>query len=961
MKKALVLLLTLSLVLGCFCFSALAADGKATFQVTGVTGSEIKAGDKITVAITVPAAKSPVSSGQIKVFFDKDVLEAKSITAAGIEAFTLSSVTEPQNANNNAWYNASIANQSNVTMTKPVTLTAVFQVKSNAAIGEKTDLIRLETDPGDYYWANEDDEDVEIAGFDGTPSFSATVVKSSISGQLSLTQAGCTYGETLADPAYTKPQGTTKEIVTYSGTLRKGGEYTETATKPTEAGSYTVKVVCEAANATYTDSKNFTIAPLNITGAEVVLDGSLTYNGAEQTQNITSVTKGSVVVPATDYTLAGNAGTDAGNYTLTITAKDASNFTGKVTKAFTIAKKAITPTVEITGTYQYNGKAQNPTYTVKDNGVELAAAEYTAAVANNINAGKGVLTIKVKADSNYTFSDVVKEFDIAKASAQTIGNLPISHKYTLTGEQTKNIAALMTGTPGNMTYAKGAATGDTAIVSAWDVNASGVLSYTLAGGTAGQTVTLPITISSVNYEDTPVNVIITLTEKEGQAELKITGNDTVVYGNTLKLGTTGGSGSGAVTYAVTNSTGEATIDAATGVLTTVKAGTVQVVATKAEDADYAVAISAPLTITIEKAVPTGAPSYTKITQSGKTLADANLAIGTIKPIGGTIAWELADTTEVKANTSYKWVYTPADPVNYETLTGSVKLYATGSSIGGGGSHSGGSSSSGSSKYSVTAEKASNGTISLDVTRAAKGDKVTITVKPDNGYVLDKLSVYDEKGKDITVKSSGSQYTFIMIDGKVTVSATFKKADGETDKDNSGKSPFTDVKENDYFYNAVMWAVEKDITKGTNDTTFGAGANCTRGQMMTFLWRAAGAPEVTATSNPFTDVAGDSYYAKAVLWAVENGITNGMTENTFAPNATVTRGQTAAMLYRFAKASAPEAGNGFVDVAKDAYYYDAVQWAAENGITNGVSDTAFAPGNDCLRSEIVTFLYRYFVK
>ena len=173
-----------------------------------------------------------------------------------------------------------------------------------------------------------------------------------------------------------------------------------------------------------------------------------------------------------------------------------------------------------------------------------------------------------------------------------------------------------------------------------------------------------------------------------------------------------------------------------------------------------------------------------------------------------------------------------------------------------------------------------------------------------------------------------------------------------------KNPFKDVSENDYFYDAVLWAVDKDITSGTSATIFDANKNCTRAEMVTFLWRAAGKPEPTNRMNPFTDVKEDSYYYKAVLWAVENGITKGTSDTTFSPNDTCTRGQTATFLYRYAGSPAVNGRNYFNDVNETDYYYDAVVWAASEGITTGTSATTFSPADFCTRGQIVTFLYRY---
>lgn len=262
-----------------------------------------------------------------------------------------------------------------------------------------------------------------------------------------------------------------------------------------------------------------------------------------------------------------------------------------------------------------------------------------------------------------------------------------------------------------------------------------------------------------------------------------------------------------------------------------------------------------------------------------------------------------------------------------------------------------SSSSGSSRprYDVTTpSKPENGSVTVDPERARSGSRVTVTVTPDSGYKLGELVVTDRDGKKLELTDKGNgQYTFTMPSGKVEVAAEFVK---EVEV-----SPFADVATDAYYYDAVKWAVEKGITNGVSETLFGPDQACTRAQIVTFLWRAAGSPEPKSGSS-FADVAADAYYAKAVAWAVENGITKGTSETTFHPDETCTRAQGVTFLYRaLGKLAAAQAG--FTDVAADSYYADAVNWAAENGVTNGISETLFGPDGSCTRAQIVTFLYR----
>ncbi len=260
-----------------------------------------------------------------------------------------------------------------------------------------------------------------------------------------------------------------------------------------------------------------------------------------------------------------------------------------------------------------------------------------------------------------------------------------------------------------------------------------------------------------------------------------------------------------------------------------------------------------------------------------------------------------------------------------------------------------SGSSSDPTYSVTVDKTENGSVTVSPKSASKGDTVTVTVKPDSGYVLETLTVTDKNGNELTLKDKGDgKYTFTMPAGKVEVKATFME-------DNSVLNFFYDVPNGAYFYEAVKWAVKSGVTNGLSDTMFGPYESCTRAQIVTFLWRAAGSPE-PKTASSFTDVPASAYYAKAVAWAIENGITNGMTETMFAPNATCTRGQSVTFLYRALKGTASGSTN-FTDVKPDAFYADAINWAVANNVTNGTSNTTFSPNADCTRAEIVTFLYR----
>ena len=277
-----------------------------------------------------------------------------------------------------------------------------------------------------------------------------------------------------------------------------------------------------------------------------------------------------------------------------------------------------------------------------------------------------------------------------------------------------------------------------------------------------------------------------------------------------------------------------------------------------------------------------------------------------------------------------------------------------SNNGGNGGNSGGS---GVSTYPVSVTTPKNGKVTVSPSNAAKGAAVTVTVTPDSGYEMDKLTVTDASGKTISTTDKGNgKFTFTMPNGKVSVSATFKQT--TVTPPSTG---FVDVPASAYYADAVKWAVEKGITTGTSATTFSPETSCTRAQMVTFLWRAAGSPAPKATTTAFTDLDKSAYYYDAVLWAVEQGITTGTSATTFSPNATVTRGQTVTFLYRFAGQPAVSGSSSFTDVNSSDYYAAAVQWAKEQGITSGTTDTTFSPTSDCTRGQIVTFLYRQLAK
>ncbi|WP_418723996.1 S-layer homology domain-containing protein [Dysosmobacter sp.] len=342
----------------------------------------------------------------------------------------------------------------------------------------------------------------------------------------------------------------------------------------------------------------------------------------------------------------------------------------------------------------------------------------------------------------------------------------------------------------------------------------------------------------------------------------------------------------------------------------------------------------------DKAPTLGADSYTVSGLVGEEKLTTQPTVKYVGADGSEIAPDMTKTGEVKILAGGA-----AASDNYTIRYEDGKLTVSTRPSGGGGS-------SRPSTHPVQAEvsKDPDGSVSLSKANAAKGDKVTITVKPERHYEVDEVIVRDSKGKQLAVKDNGDgTFTFEMPADKVTVEPTF-----------SWVNPFADVANSAYYVDAVEWMLKREVTQGTTETTFSPNLNCTRAQIVTFLWRAAGSPEPKGTVS-FADVSAGSYYAKAVAWAIENGITGGTGDGLFSPDATCTRAQSAAFLYRAAGSPAVGGSAGFSDVAADAYYAQAVAWTKEHGITDGIGGGLFGSANGCTRAQIAAFLWRLYAE
>ena len=691
-----------------------------------------------------------------------------------------------------------------------------------------------------------------------------------------------------------------------------------------------------------------TNATVNASGATITgkVDGDDLTVSVAAGSTFDSADAGSRTVTLGTLTLDG---TSAGNYTLATSGNQAT-----ATANITVRDLTVKPN---SGQRKSYGTTPDPVLAYTSTGTvtgETAAFDGALSREAGEDVGqyditKGSLELKdsgtFKATNyNLVLDTAVVTFEITKGTYG--GSAP-----TKTVNILKNYAGVQTGTltaadffttvPAEAKITVLPSPGTVTIMSSVAVDASGNLTYRSKPNIAATAdENCAVTISSKNYTDIIATLTFKLVDKTDVNAQITFPNGTLTYngaGQKYEKATISTTAAGTPVWTYTYATADATasLDSA-GLPKT--AGTYTVTAKYEDDTHIG---TKPATLTVSKATPTGAPTCTKITTSGKTLADAPLAIGTIAPAGGTLAWDMAANTVVAANTAYGWTYTPADTANYKALTGSLTPYAVSSGGGGGGG-------SYTPSYTVSVDKTVNGTITVSPKSASKGDTVTITVKPDKGYELDTLKVLDKNGDKVKLTEKNGKYTFTMPAGKVTVKGSFVEEAPE--------QIFTDVPVDAYFYEAVKWAAEKGITGGVGNGLFAPNQPCTRAQIVTFLWRAAGSPTPKNMSS-FADVPADAFYAKAVAWAVENGITGGTGDGKFSPDATCTRAQAVTFLYRASGAPAVSGNAAFSDVAANAYYAAAVKWAEKNGITGGIGGGLFGSDNNCTRAQIVTFLYR----
>ena len=597
--------------------------------------------------------------------------------------------------------------------------------------------------------------------------------------------------------------------------------------------------------------------------------------------------------------------------------------------------------------------------TVNNDGHGIASADKTSAVAGE------TITLTATPNSGYVFD----KWDDKVPTSLIIGT---DGKFYMPGENVSVKAtfkpAALTGTAsitGDLKYgaeltASPAGTNNTGTLTykwyrsgeATEIATNTTGKYTLVAADIGKTITVKIT-SSVQAGEITGTTTGTIDKADGPAAptaftLTFTLNsDGTTFTATIPAFAGGEYSFDGATYSPTASTKS---DCNPNTSYTGYARIAETSTHKASAPTSSTQTSPKLTVATPTFTPNGASGFTG-TQSvtiSCTTAGAKIYYTTDGTTPTASSTEYTTSLSLSSTTTVKAIAVNAGMNDSAIATATFTKYS-----GGGGSSSGGGGGSYSPSYSITPGKSENGSITVSPKSARKGDTVTITVTPDKGYELEDLTVLDSKGKELALTEKNGKYSFKMPAGKVEVKATFIKE--------AEISPFDDVSTNAYYYEAVKWAQEKGITGGIGNKLFGPNDPCTRAQIVTFLWRAAGSPAPKNTGTAFGDVKPGSFYEQAVAWAVENGITGGTSDGMFSPDATCTRAQSVTFLYRAAGSPAVSGSAEFGDVATNAYYADAVAWAAKNGITGGIGGGQFGSGNDCTRGQIVTFLYRAYNK
>ncbi len=782
---------------------------------------------------------------------------------------------------------------------------------------------------------------------------------------LDVLQTGCTFGETLPVPTYTEPAGTIRTTKTYTGTTRSGVAY-ESTTAPVDAGTYTVKVVCETATQLYEGTSNsFTIAPKSIDGAEIALGDTLIYNTRSQTQSVSAVTLGSVdVLPFCDVT--GNTATDAGDYTLTVTAKEASNYTGSVQKMYTVSKKSITPTVEGLTAVDYTGsQLTQSAVVVKDGSNTLVASDYDLVYGENINAGvnAGTLTIKARSGGNYIFQDVTVTFTINKVAYP--GATTMTSEAKQGTSRTVDIGSLL---------AEGYDLGPVSVTADADKILDGVptiagtiLTFAFAddGPKSEKTATIQIPVTSTtNYMPYDIVVTVTMIGKPTQSDFKFTeATQSAIYGETLTFPAIGAVAGSEVTYTSEDPT-VAMVDE-TGKVTTLKVGTTTITATTSPTEEYTRTIVS-YTLQVDKATVTVSAKDRSI-YVGDTVPDlTDPKLGTDYIVTGLVGKDILTGT-----VKIKYQMDGEDVIPDSTKTGSYDIVISGVSEPEGGNYN--------------AIILANGTLTVS-TRPYSGEEIssgttTTTEKHEDGSVT--TTVTDRKTGTVTETTKypdGSETVVITEkDGAKTITVIIPtEAVDEAEENNEAvqvQMPNLSPAENTENATPVLVDLSgkdsakikipvEDVTPGTVVVVVKADGTeeivkpsvpVEGGIILTV--KQGETLKVVDNSKHFADVEENTWYADEVKFVAARELFEGTSATEFSPNIAMSRGMLVTVLHRLE--NKPQgAHSSFTDVASNQYYADAIGWAAANDIVRGYGNGTFGPDDPITREQLAVLLWRY---
>ena len=715
------------------------------------------------------------------------------------------------------------------------------------------------------------------------------------------------------------------------------------------AGEYTVKISTiendyyNAVTGLSSDDWKFTIRGAEVSDVTAPAARTLTYNGSAQALvDAGSAVNGTVMYSLSEtggFTADVPTGTGAGVYTAYWYVKGDANYADTAVSQVSavIAAKGLGDgvTAERIADRTYSGSALTPDVTLTDGETKLVyGTDYTTAYENNRDAG--IATVRITGKGNYC-GEMETRFEIEpqRLIGLSFDNITVTKVYDGTAAAgTLSGSVGFSGRCGSDDVAIAAVPGDYAED---DINAGENKRITLTLSLTGE--------SAKNYELGSPTAAFTnaeITRAAGSVTAPAAEENLVYTGEALTLISAASDATGEIQYSLTGSDG----DYGAELPSAVNAGTYTVYYRVLQSENYNAVPAGTVTAVIGKAAVTisAADKTAYIGDSLPDLSDpeegADFTVSGL--LGGdalitspTLRYDPAAPDMGKAGTA-AIIAEGADAGNnydieYTNGTLTIAYYPV------------------MERYPISITESEHGSVTSSAESASMGSSVTLSVKPDSGYVLETLTVTGSNGTELALTDmGGGRYVFTMPGGAVTVSATFME-------DNSILNFFYDVPNDAYYFDAVKWAAENGITSGVGDGLFAPDLACTRAQIVTFLWRAAGEPEPESECG-FTDVPADSYYAKAVAWAVENGITNGTGDGKFSPDDTCTRAQGVTFLWRAAGKPVGTAG-GFSDVPAGSYYAGAVAWAVENGITNGTGNGRFSPDAPCTRAQIVTFLYR----